>query len=202
MFSIAKSKYDSHVKPRFEEIKAWRQSGESERNIAKKLGVSWQSFNVYKNQHSDFLDLLRHSKTKLVNNLKTALWKEAMGFENTEKKAEIEKVPVLNPNYDSSEPISELNQMYIYKNKIKTGRIKKYNRSQANLLMFALCNLCPEEFKRVDKDAVNQLEEELKERQNIITDTKIKDAFDKLYSTKKETKKDDKNEETKTTEDT
>lgn len=205
MFIIAggrKSKYHTHVKPRLEEIQSWREKGESEKIIAKKLGVAMSTFSEYKLKFPEFAEILQHSKVNLVNNLKKALWKEAMGFEHVEEKTGFEKVPVINKMFIPSEPISEDNPVYVYKNKIKTEKTKKYNRSQANLLMFALCNLCPEEFKRVDKEEVSKLEEELKERQNIITDNKIQDAFNKLYGSKKEeVKKDDKNKETEKAED-
>jgi len=200
VFIIARSKYESHVKPRFDEIKGWRQSGESERNIAIRLGVSWQTFNVYKNEHPDFLDLLRHSKTKLINNLKDSLWKEAMGYDYVEDEKYIEKTPYITKIKDS-----EGNPIIQMKEKSKVRKVTKRARSQAQLLIFALTNLCPEEFKRVDKEEINRLEEELEMKANDITDKKIKDAFNKLYNVnediKEEDMKNDKNEETRETED-
>jgi hypothetical protein len=170
---MAKSKYMTHVLCRFEDIKAWRQSGESERNIAKKLNVSWQTFNLYKREYPDFVDLLRHSKLKLINNLKTALWKEAIGYDYDEKERFIEKTPYMSKD-ENGNPIQKI------KEKTKVRQVTKRARSQATLLIYALCNLCPEEFSRVDREAMKELEEELIVRQSIITDEKIKNAFNVL----------------------
>lgn len=198
MFIIAggrKSKYHTHVKPRLDEVKAWRESGDSEKIISKKLGVAMSTFSEYKLKFPEFAEILQHSKVKLINNLKTALWKEAMGYDFVEDEKYIEKTP-----YNTKLKDEDGNPIFQIREKSKVRKVTKRARSQAQLLVFALCNLCPEEFKRVDKEAVNQLEEEMAERQNEITDKKINEAFNKLYEAAKEDK-DDKNKETKKTED-
>lgn len=194
-----KSKYETHVRPRFEEIKAWRESGDSEETIAKKIRIAYSTLSDYKVKYSEFSEVLSHSKTNLINNLKKSLWKEAIGFDYDEIERNVEKIPIVNKKFDNNYPISEENQFFIYKEKTKVRKVTKIARSQSQLLIFALCNLCPEEFQRVDKEAVNRLEQELKERQNVITDAKIKNAFYALnpHIKKEDEEKNDKHKETK-----
>jgi transcriptional regulator with XRE-family HTH domain len=146
-----KSKYETHILPKFEEIKDWRQSGFSERTISEKLGINYSTFSKYKNEKKEFSDLLSDTKEKLVTNLKKSLWKEAMGFEYEETKTVIE-------------------ESYLGTKK-KIEKVKKKARSQPNLLIFALCNLCPEFFKRVDKEVVEELKDTIKEE---MTDKRLK----------------------------
>lgn len=172
-----KSKYETHVKPFFEEIKAWRQIGLSEEEISKKLNIAYSTLSEYKVKYPEFMEVLEVSKIKLVNNLKKSLWKESLGFE-----------------YEETETLIE--ESYLGTKK-KIRKVKKYARSQSQLLIFALCNLCPEEFKRVDKEYVLELEEKVDEarKENIeYTDKKILDAYYMLYphlKEKQENKKDE-----------
>lgn len=167
-----KSKYETHVKPFFEEIKAWRQIGLSEEEISNKLNIGYSTLSYYKNKYIEFLEVLSYSKLRLVNNLKKSLWKESLGFE-----------------YEETETLIE--ESYLGTKK-KVRKVKKYARSQPQLLMFALCNLCPGEFKRVDKEYVLELEEKVDEarKENIeYTDKKILDAYYMLYPHLKEKSK-------------
>jgi transcriptional regulator with XRE-family HTH domain len=160
---VAKSKYESHVLPYFEEIKAWRQEGLSEKDIMKNLGVSHEAWFKYKKRYSEFNDLLLHTKQKLVNTLKRSLWKEAMGFEYTEEETLIEE------SYLGT------------KKRIK--KVKKYARSAPNLLIFALCNLCPDMFKRMDKEVIDKIDEKFTVQ---FSDDRIKHVFNQLYNNQTE----------------
>ena len=46
------SKYETHVAPRFEEIKDWVRNGATDEEVAKKLGISRDSLCEYKKQFS------------------------------------------------------------------------------------------------------------------------------------------------------
>ena len=47
-----RNKYDSHVAPRLEEVKAWARDGATEEEIAKKLRVAYSTLKEYKKAHS------------------------------------------------------------------------------------------------------------------------------------------------------
>lgn len=148
-----RSEYDKRIKYMFDEIQAWREEGISIDDIALKLNISRTTMYEYQNKYPDFANVLSHSKTKLVNNLKRSLWKEAQGFE-----------------YDEV----TLEESYLG---IKKKITKKYARAQATLLIYALCNLDGNNFKRLDKEFVSEIVDGLKRE---FSDEKIKKAFEIL----------------------
>jgi hypothetical protein len=147
------SEYDKRIKYMFDEIIAWREQGIGIEDIALKLNIAAGTMYEYQKRYPEFKEVLKHSKTKLVNNLKKSLWKEAMGFEYEE---------------------ITLEESYLGTKKKIT---KKYFRSQPSLLIYALCNLDPNNFRRLDKEFVNEVIDGLKRE---FSDEKIKRAFQVL----------------------
>ena len=99
-----KSKYESHIKPKFEKIDEWLNDGASEKQCAQSLGVSYATWNNYKNQYEEFNELCSKPRTGLVDSLRSTLVKRAMGFQYEEKKQyitqeldPITKQPIGNP---------------------------------------------------------------------------------------------------------
>ena len=80
------SKYESNVKPRFEEIKEWLKAGATDKEIAENLGVNQKVFCKYKNDFAELNDLIKNGRKKVVVEIKAALFKRATGFTYTEKK--------------------------------------------------------------------------------------------------------------------
>lgn len=80
------SKYDTHVKPRFEEIKEWLRSGATDKEIAENLGVNPKVFCKYKSEHNEFNELCKNGRLKAVQEIKASLFKRATGFTYIEKK--------------------------------------------------------------------------------------------------------------------
>lgn len=80
------NKYDTHVKPRFEEIEKWLEIGVSEKEIAKNLGITKNSFIKYKNENMDLFNLIKKSRKKPVEEIKAAMLKRAIGFQYQEIK--------------------------------------------------------------------------------------------------------------------
>lgn len=62
-----KSKYETLVKPRFEEIKAWRAAGWSLEKVADALHISKETLHVYQREHSDFSDCLKKDWIDLID---------------------------------------------------------------------------------------------------------------------------------------
>jgi len=158
-----KSKYYTHVEPKLDLIEDWRQKGDTEEQISNKLGISYKSLNEYKLKFPQFTQVLRASKERLAINLKKSLWKEALGYEYEEVKKTEEK-------------------SYLG-NKTKTEKTKKKFRGQPNLLIFALCNLLPDEFKRIDKEIIKELEDKIDEKLEYNNDI-FKKEFEKLFPKK------------------
>ncbi|MGN0805363.1 MAG: hypothetical protein ACI4MS_08275 [Candidatus Coproplasma sp.] len=87
----AKSKYETHILPFFDKIEKLLNDGASERQVAKSLGVSYASFNNYKVKYKELGDLCRKPRTKLVEDLRSALVKKALGYTYEEKEQYIEQ---------------------------------------------------------------------------------------------------------------
>ena len=81
-----KSKYETDIKPRFDEITHWLRSGASEKQIYENLGITKDTFYRYKRNYKEFYDLLKNGRQALVMQLRNTLIKKAMGFEYTEVK--------------------------------------------------------------------------------------------------------------------
>lgn len=79
-----KGKYESHVKPYFDEIENWLNKGLTEKQISKRLGVAYSSFSSYKNIYPEFLELLKKKRHGLIDDVKGALVKRALGYEYEE----------------------------------------------------------------------------------------------------------------------
>lgn len=89
-----KCKYATHIKPNLDKIKKWVEMGATERQIAKELGIAYSTFNDYKNKFSELSELLKgKDMTQLVEELRSALVKKALGFEYKEKKEYIKEDP-------------------------------------------------------------------------------------------------------------
>lgn len=80
------NKYETHVKPRFDEIKEWLQIGATEKEIAERLGVNQKVFCRYKQQYSELNALVKTGRKAPVEAIKAALFKRATGFSYTEQK--------------------------------------------------------------------------------------------------------------------
>lgn len=86
-----KSKYETHVKPYFEQIDKWLNGGASEKQCAVNLGISYASWNNYKNRHAEFKALCEKPRQSLVDDLRSALVKKALGFTYEEKEQYIKQ---------------------------------------------------------------------------------------------------------------
>lgn len=80
-----KNKYETHVHPRFDEIKEWYQDM-TEAEIVKRLGISVRAWENYKKKYPELTELLKDSKTQLKHELKETLKKKAKGFYYEESK--------------------------------------------------------------------------------------------------------------------
>ena len=74
---MAKSKYESHVLPRFKEIESWVKQGATDEDIFKRLGIGKQTFYDYKKRYVDFADLLKKNYEYCTDQVENALFEKA-----------------------------------------------------------------------------------------------------------------------------
>lgn len=81
------NKYESHIKPYFDDIKDALERGVEEKQIAKGCGVSVSAWCDYKNKYSEFNELFKKKDTtKILKQLDGALMRSALGFKYKETK--------------------------------------------------------------------------------------------------------------------
>lgn len=81
-----KNAYETVIKPRFDDILKWLRSGATEEQICKNLGISQQTFYKYKQENTEFSEFLIKGRQNLVEQLRGALIKKALGFDYNESK--------------------------------------------------------------------------------------------------------------------
>lgn len=96
MITIAKSKYETDVKPKLVEIEAWKRDGLKDEQICKNLGISVDTFYKYKIKYTEFSEALKKGKEVADIEVENALFKKAIGYNTKVKKA----FKVKNVEYD------------------------------------------------------------------------------------------------------
>ena len=92
MIIIAKSKYETDVKPRLIEIEAWKRDGLTNEQIMKNLGIGRDSFYRYKDKYSEFSDALKKGKEVADIEVENALFKRAIGYKYKEVIKEVKEI--------------------------------------------------------------------------------------------------------------
>jgi len=82
---MAKSKYDTHVKPRLDEIRQWVEDGATDTEMIKALEVSRPAFYKYIKQHEELDQIIKEGRTAKVKELKAVLFKKALGGQRVSK---------------------------------------------------------------------------------------------------------------------
>ena len=82
---MANSKYDTHVKPRLNEIRQWVKDGATDTEMIKALGVSRPAFYKYIKQHEELDQIIKEGRTAKVKELKAVLFKKALGGQRVSK---------------------------------------------------------------------------------------------------------------------
>lgn len=92
MVTIAKSKYETDVKPRLVEIEAWKRDGLTDEQIFKNLGISRDTFYKYKEKYSDFSEAIKKGKEVADIEVENALFKRAIGYKYKEVIKEVKEI--------------------------------------------------------------------------------------------------------------
>lgn len=132
----AKKDYFHVVLPNLKEIERMVRYGYSIKEIAQALNVTPRTYYKWKQQYTE-LDLI-HAPVdiKNVDKVKKTLVKEILGYEYTERHVEEIKDKDGNITYS------------------KLKKVTKWIRPNSQLLIFFLCNKCPDEFKRQDTEEI------------------------------------------------
>jgi len=92
VITIAKSKYETDVKPRLVEIEAWKRDGLTDEQICKNLGIVKDTFYKYKEKYTDFSDALKKGKEVADIEVENALFKRAIGYKYKEVIKEVKEI--------------------------------------------------------------------------------------------------------------
>ena len=80
------SKYESNIKPRFDEIKKWLELGATEKEIASNLGIAESTYFKLKKDNKEFSEFIKNNRKNPVIQIKAAMYKRAIGFQYSEIK--------------------------------------------------------------------------------------------------------------------
>jgi len=92
VITIAKSKYETDVKPRLIEIEAWKRDGLTDEQIMKNLGIAKATFYKYVNENSELSERLKKGKEVADIEVENALFKRAIGYRYKEKIKEVKEI--------------------------------------------------------------------------------------------------------------
>ena len=155
-----KSIYESKVLPKFADIKKWRESGQTEQNIAKLCGVAYPTFCLYKRRYPDFCELLKTSKEVLIENLEHTMFEMALGHISVKETKKF------------------IQQSIDGKQNIRIEETTKELGPNATLLIFSLKNLASEKWNEKSL-AVVDVNGAMNNMQTVFTELKEKlNTFD------------------------
>lgn len=140
---MAKTKYETVVFPNLELIERWKRNGANEEEIAKRLGIAYSTFNVYKNQKSELSEALKKGAEIVDTEVENALLKRALGYNYNETTKE--------RNEDGELVVT----------KIVTKQVAPDTTAQ----IFWLKNRCPDKWK--DKKEIDGVEFKVEVPANI-----------------------------------
>ena len=92
MITIAKSKYETDVKPRLVEIEAWKRDGLTDEQICNNLNISIQTFYTYKSKYIEFFEAIKKGKEVADIEVENALFKRAIGYKHKEVIKEVKEI--------------------------------------------------------------------------------------------------------------
>lgn len=88
---MAKSKYETHVKPRLATVTAWKRKGFTDEQIFENLHIGKDAFYRYKKKYQEFSDALKEGLDDSIANVENAHYKRAVGYDYEETKTVVVK---------------------------------------------------------------------------------------------------------------
>lgn len=87
---MAKSKWETHVLPRMDEIREWAKQGYFEDDIIEQLGIAPSTYFDYKNKHPELRELIVMSRREAIKKLERSGLDIALGYTYEEEKTIVE----------------------------------------------------------------------------------------------------------------
>lgn len=81
-----KGKYETHIAPHLKKIDKLLNDGATEKQVAESLGISYSSWSNYKRDYPELRKICEKPRTRLIEDLRSALVKRALGYTYEEKK--------------------------------------------------------------------------------------------------------------------
>ena len=151
-----KNIYNSKIKSRFKDIAKWSKEGATERSIAKKLGISYSTFNKYKAEKKEFMELLINSKNDCVDDIENSTFLSAIGFTKTIKKA----MKLKDVQYENGKRLSETERIEFYDEEV-------YYPPNVNAQKFLLMNWGKDRGYSHDPQSLEVKKEELELKKKV-----------------------------------
>lgn len=131
-----RGKYESHVLPRLEFVKAAARMGNSEEEISKQLGVSYSTFREYKKKHPELQAALSEGADDANGAVVNALHRRALGY--TVKVRKVFKI---------KKPVIEDGRKIAEEEVLETGEEDVHVPADTKAIVFWLTNRIPELWK-------------------------------------------------------
>lgn len=77
---MAKSKYDTHIKPRFDDIRKWKTEGLNNKQVIENLGINQDTFYEHLKNKPEFSEFLKECNEIQITQVENALYKSALGY--------------------------------------------------------------------------------------------------------------------------
>lgn len=111
-----KNAYDEKIKPNFDLIKKLLTNGKTERSVAGAIGIGYSTWNKYKEEKSEFKELIKKSREKPVDDLIFSMYRSGMGFSKIIQRMAKCKTAEYDP--ETGKKIYEKEQMVPYEEEI------------------------------------------------------------------------------------
>lgn len=111
--------YEKIIKPNFAKIEQLLQSGRTERQVAKALGIGYSTWNKYKSEaegEPEFIELVKKSRETPVDELVNSMYRSGLGFTKTIKRMQKCKTVLYNPQ--TGKKLKEIEEMVPYEEEI------------------------------------------------------------------------------------
>ena len=133
-----KTIYELKILPKLDQISKMREEGFRTKDIANAIGVGERTLHTYINNKPELMELWGKSNTTLIEKLKNTLYDLALG--------KAEEIKIVETTEEKKGVI------------VKSRKYKEVRKLAPNLsaIVFALCNLDPNHWRRGDKDEITE----------------------------------------------
>lgn len=149
--------HEDIIESRLTEIESWVEQGDTDKEIADKLGIGYSTFRKYKTKNVALKEVIATGKDKLNDEAEKAVFKKATGYYYYEEV----------PTKVKEEVLADDGETIISKEKVIVSKVKKYSHPDVNAQKFWLQNKKKASWKNdphkidIDKKALKLKEKEV-----------------------------------------